>query len=232
MHYIRRKKIAPLKLIGVGKLFGSVYFKMTCVRYLHIVGMFSQSRRMGCAPVCLGASSYFLFGFKAKDCLEKFIWTILLCFFASQGSLALKEPDFLFCNGDCFKEEFPIQMEFRVGNAWQTACKSSNMSSVCLFCFAVHTGILGIYWYFLSLRRCDQWSLKANFIKWSNWDFLLQIQKVILALGDYMGATCHACIGGTNVRNEMQKLQAEAPHIVVGTPGRVFDMLNRRYLCK
>lgn len=47
-----------------------------------------------------------------------------------------------------------------------------------------------------------------------------------------MGATYHACIGGTNVRNEMQKLQAEAPHIVVGTPGRVFDMLNRRYLCK
>uniref|UniRef100_A0A8C5BZ27 RNA helicase n=1 Tax=Gadus morhua TaxID=8049 RepID=A0A8C5BZ27_GADMO len=56
------------------------------------------------------------------------------------------------------------------------------------------------------------------------------IQKVIIALGDYMGATCHACIGGTNVRNEMQKLQAEAPHMVVGTPGRVFDMLNRRYL--
>lgn len=47
-----------------------------------------------------------------------------------------------------------------------------------------------------------------------------------------MGASCHACIGGTNVRNEMQKLQAEAPHIVVGTPGRVFDMLNRRFLCK
>ncbi|KAG3272271.1 EIF4A2-containing [Ictidomys tridecemlineatus] len=54
----------------------------------------------------------------------------------------------------------------------------------------------------------------------------LKIQKVILALGDYMGATCHACI----VPNEMQKLQAEAPHIVFGTPGRVFDMLNRRYL--
>uniref|UniRef100_A0A8C7X0T6 RNA helicase n=1 Tax=Oryzias sinensis TaxID=183150 RepID=A0A8C7X0T6_9TELE len=29
---------------------------------------------------------------------------------------------------------------------------------------------------------------------------------------------------------EIQKLQAEAPHIVVGTPGRVFDMLNRRHL--
>ncbi|CAL8384802.1 unnamed protein product [Arctogadus glacialis] len=57
-----------------------------------------------------------------------------------------------------------------------------------------------------------------------------QIQKVILALGDYMGAGCHACIGGTNVRNEATKLQAEAPHIVVGTPGRVFDMLSREYL--
>lgn len=55
---------------------------------------------------------------------------------------------------------------------------------------------------------------------------------MVLALGDYMGASCHACIGGTNVRNDVQKLQADVPHIVVGTPGRVFDMLNRRYLCK
>lgn len=47
-----------------------------------------------------------------------------------------------------------------------------------------------------------------------------------------MGAACHACIGGTNLRSEIQKLQAEAPHIVVGTPGRVYDMLNRRHLCK
>ncbi|KAK5848640.1 hypothetical protein PBY51_006236 [Eleginops maclovinus] len=57
-----------------------------------------------------------------------------------------------------------------------------------------------------------------------------QIQKVVLALGDYMGASCYACIGGTNIRSEVQKLQAEAPHIVVGTPGRVFDMLSRKNL--
>jgi len=57
-----------------------------------------------------------------------------------------------------------------------------------------------------------------------------QIQKVILALGDYMGASCYACIGGTSIRSEVQKLQAEAPHIVVGTPGRVFDMLTRKNL--
>uniref|UniRef100_U3KMP9 RNA helicase n=2 Tax=Oryctolagus cuniculus TaxID=9986 RepID=U3KMP9_RABIT len=59
---------------------------------------------------------------------------------------------------------------------------------------------------------------------------LVQIQKVVTALGDYMGASCHACIRGTNVRAEVQKLQMEAPHIIVGTPGRLFDMLNRRYL--
>uniref|UniRef100_A0A8C1MWJ4 RNA helicase n=1 Tax=Cyprinus carpio TaxID=7962 RepID=A0A8C1MWJ4_CYPCA len=68
-----------------------------------------------------------------------------------------------------------------------------------------------------------------NLLPFSRGQFSL-IQKVVLALGDYMGASCHACIGGTNVRNDVQKLQADVPHIVVGTPGRVFDMLNRRYL--
>ncbi|XP_065104915.1 eukaryotic initiation factor 4A-II-like [Paramisgurnus dabryanus] len=36
------------------------------------------------------------------------------------------------------------------------------------------------------------------------WCWPQQIQKVVLALGDYMGATCHACIGGTNVHNDVQ----------------------------
>lgn len=58
-----------------------------------------------------------------------------------------------------------------------------------------------------------------------------QIQKVVIALGDYMGAQCHACIGGTNVREDMHKLSTGV-HIVVGTPGRVYDMINRRSLSK
>ncbi|KAJ3415011.1 translation initiation factor eIF4A [Chytridiales sp. JEL 0842] len=53
-----------------------------------------------------------------------------------------------------------------------------------------------------------------------------QIQKVVVALGDYMNVECHACIGGTNVREDMRKLEAGS-HVVVGTPGRVFDMINR-----
>jgi translation initiation factor 4A len=56
-----------------------------------------------------------------------------------------------------------------------------------------------------------------------------QIQKVVVALGDYMNVECMACVGGTNVREDMAKLQ-EGVHIVVGTPGRVFDMINRRAL--
>ena len=56
-----------------------------------------------------------------------------------------------------------------------------------------------------------------------------QIQKVVVALGDYMNVECHACVGGTNVREDMAKLQ-EGIQVVVGTPGRVFDMINRRAL--
>ncbi|CAE6413761.1 unnamed protein product [Rhizoctonia solani] len=53
-----------------------------------------------------------------------------------------------------------------------------------------------------------------------------QIQKVVVALGDYMSITSMACVGGTNVRDDMKKLE-EGCQVVVGTPGRVFDMLNR-----
>ena len=47
-----------------------------------------------------------------------------------------------------------------------------------------------------------------------------------MALGDYLGANCHACIGGTLVREDQRKLET-GMHVVVGTPGRVFDMINR-----
>ncbi|CAG8434198.1 6082_t:CDS:2 [Scutellospora calospora] len=56
-----------------------------------------------------------------------------------------------------------------------------------------------------------------------------QIQKVVIALGDFMNVECNASIGGTNVREGIKKLEAGA-QVVVGTPGRVFDMINRRAL--
>ncbi|KAF9342342.1 translation initiation factor eIF4A, partial [Mortierella sp. NVP85] len=57
-------------------------------------------------------------------------------------------------------------------------------------------------------------------------DLAQQIQKVVIALGDFIMIRCHVCIGGTNVREDMRGL-SEGPQVVVGTPGRVFDMINR-----
>jgi translation initiation factor 4A len=56
-----------------------------------------------------------------------------------------------------------------------------------------------------------------------------QIHKVVTSLGEYMRIRCHPCIGGTNVRQDISELQKGA-HVVVGTPGRVYDMLCRRFL--
>ncbi|KAL6134669.1 hypothetical protein ACLB2K_066897 [Fragaria x ananassa] len=56
-----------------------------------------------------------------------------------------------------------------------------------------------------------------------------QIEKVMRALGDYLGVKVHACVGGTSIREDQRILQAGV-HVVVGTPGRVFDMLRRQSL--
>jgi translation initiation factor 4A len=56
-----------------------------------------------------------------------------------------------------------------------------------------------------------------------------QIQKVVRALGDYLEITSHACIGGTLVRDDIRILQAGV-QVIVGTPGRVYDMINRKVL--
>lgn len=56
-----------------------------------------------------------------------------------------------------------------------------------------------------------------------------QIYKVLNALGDYMDVKSHACVGGTAVREDIQVLQ-KGVQIVVGTPGRVNDMITRNAL--
>ncbi|KAK9828067.1 hypothetical protein WJX81_007704 [Elliptochloris bilobata] len=56
-----------------------------------------------------------------------------------------------------------------------------------------------------------------------------QTSKTILAVGDFAKVSAHTCIGGTSLGEDMRKLEA-GPHIVSGTPGRVFDMIKRRSL--
>ena len=60
-------------------------------------------------------------------------------------------------------------------------------------------------------------------------ELAMQIEKVVVALGDYMNIECFAAVGGTNVREAMARLQSGV-HVVVGTPGRVYDMIQRRAL--
>ncbi|OLY85257.1 ATP-dependent RNA helicase eIF4A [Smittium mucronatum] len=60
-------------------------------------------------------------------------------------------------------------------------------------------------------------------------ELALQIMRVVISLGDFLKIKVHACIGGTNVQEDIQALQ-DGAQIVVGTPGRVFDMINRKAL--
>ncbi|KAJ7596757.1 DEAD-domain-containing protein [Mycena floridula] len=57
-------------------------------------------------------------------------------------------------------------------------------------------------------------------------ELAVQIHKCVVALGDYLSITSLACIGGTNVRQDIAQLRTGV-QIVVGTPGRVLDMMRR-----
>jgi len=57
-----------------------------------------------------------------------------------------------------------------------------------------------------------------------------QIEKVMRTLGDYLQVKVHACVGGTSFI-DYQRILMSGFHVVVGTPGRVFDMLHRHPFC-
>jgi translation initiation factor 4A len=56
-----------------------------------------------------------------------------------------------------------------------------------------------------------------------------QIHKVVSAIGDFQRIRCHACVGGTRVAYDREEL-TRGVHVVVGTPGRVYDMILRKVL--
>ena len=51
----------------------------------------------------------------------------------------------------------------------------------------------------------------------------------VASIGEYMSARVHVCIGGTSRADDIAALRSGV-QVVVGTPGRVFDMINRRAL--
>ena len=56
-----------------------------------------------------------------------------------------------------------------------------------------------------------------------------QSQKVLLSIGDCMKVQCHACVGGKSLSDDIRRLDYGV-QVVSGTPGRVYDMINRRHL--
>ena len=57
-----------------------------------------------------------------------------------------------------------------------------------------------------------------------------QIYNVISSLGSYTKTRFVKLIGGESVRNNINALEKKHPHIAVGTPGRILDMLEKRVL--
>jgi len=55
-----------------------------------------------------------------------------------------------------------------------------------------------------------------------------QSQKVCLAIGDHANIGVHSCIGGTRVGADIAAFESGV-HIVSGTPGRVFHMIQDRH---
>lgn len=56
-----------------------------------------------------------------------------------------------------------------------------------------------------------------------------QIQSVFQIIGERLGVQVHACVGGTAVAQDIKRLQ-DGVHVIVGTPGRVYDMIDRKIL--
>ncbi len=57
-----------------------------------------------------------------------------------------------------------------------------------------------------------------------------QTQRVVQSLGDYMNVKCHAAIGGKRLGMDLKAMETNQAQIVSGTPGRVFDLIQRRAL--
>lgn len=56
-----------------------------------------------------------------------------------------------------------------------------------------------------------------------------QICDVVKGIGNYLGVKVHLCMGGTHIGDD-KKMLNEGVHIVVGTPGRICDLMKKDIL--
>ena len=83
-----------------------------------------------------------------------------------------------------------------------------------------------------SLQRIDISSKTTQaLILAPTFELVKQISTVVSALGSAMdGLVIKTLVGGTSVSDDTLDLQRNCPHVVVGTAGRVYDMIRRRAL--
>ena len=60
-------------------------------------------------------------------------------------------------------------------------------------------------------------------------ELALQIHKVISQISEYLKVNINLSVGGSSSRSNIDEL-LKNPHIVIGTPGRVLDMINKKAL--
>jgi translation initiation factor 4A len=61
-------------------------------------------------------------------------------------------------------------------------------------------------------------------------ELAMQSYNVCLSLSQYMKVKVKLLIGGTSTEEDRKDLEENVPHIVIGTPGRIHDMMRRSYL--
>ena len=60
-------------------------------------------------------------------------------------------------------------------------------------------------------------------------ELALQIKNVVSSLSTFMNVSLALTVGGTSIKDNISELNNN-PHIVIGTPGRVLDMINKKAL--
>lgn len=60
-------------------------------------------------------------------------------------------------------------------------------------------------------------------------DLAQQIDSVISSIGKYLKISTAVCIGGTSINDNISSLEKK-PHFIIGTPGRIIDMIERNVL--
>lgn len=61
-------------------------------------------------------------------------------------------------------------------------------------------------------------------------ELAVQVESEIQKIGKYMNVVSACIYGGVSYDKQIKQLRNDQPHIVVGTPGRVLDMINKKML--